>query len=110
MYPTIEYEPDPTLPLNGTFEVSPTDVTPGIADAFSASLCQNVRRAAASAYLVAGSDWELDAFGGYADAAWELDVRYALPTTILREAIEDRLRDRPEVTPPERRVHSPLAA
>ena len=61
-------------------------------------------------YLVAGSDWELDSFGGYADEAWGLDVRYALPTTIMREAIEDRLRDRPQVTPPEPRVHSPLDA
>ena len=61
-------------------------------------------------YLVAGSDWELDSFGGYADEAWGLDVRYALPTTIMREAIEDRLRDRPQVIPPEARVHSPLDA
>jgi hypothetical protein len=44
-------------------------------------------------YVVAGSDWELDTYGGYADAAWGLTVRYDFPI-IIREAIEEHLRDR----------------
>jgi 2',3'-cyclic-nucleotide 2'-phosphodiesterase (5'-nucleotidase family) len=58
-------------------------------------------------YLIAASDWELDSYGGYADDAWGLQLRYDHPT-ILREAVEDRLRERPEVVPPEPRVHSSL--
>jgi 2',3'-cyclic-nucleotide 2'-phosphodiesterase (5'-nucleotidase family) len=42
-------------------------------------------------YMVAGSDWELDTYGGYADAAWGLTVRYDFPV-IIREAIEEHLR------------------
>ncbi len=41
-------------------------------------------------YRVAGSDWELGTYGGYADAAWHLQVSYDVPT-ILREALEDYL-------------------
>ena len=41
-------------------------------------------------YTVAGSDWELDPYGGYADAAWGLRVRYDFPT-IIREAVEEDL-------------------
>lgn len=41
-------------------------------------------------YRVAGTDWELEAYGGYADPAWELRPRYDLPT-ILREALEEHL-------------------
>jgi 2',3'-cyclic-nucleotide 2'-phosphodiesterase (5'-nucleotidase family) len=41
-------------------------------------------------YLVAGTDWELEPYGGYADPAWELRPRYDLPT-ILREALEQYL-------------------
>jgi len=44
-------------------------------------------------YTVAGSDWELDPYGGYADAAWGLRVRYDFPT-IIREAVEDDLAGR----------------
>jgi 2',3'-cyclic-nucleotide 2'-phosphodiesterase (5'-nucleotidase family) len=33
-------------------------------------------------YSVAGSDWELEPYGGYVEAAWELPIRYDLPTTI----------------------------
>ncbi|MCW2965695.1 MAG: hypothetical protein JWO17_2947 [Actinomycetia bacterium] len=39
-------------------------------------------------YVVAGSDWELDSYAGYADAAWDLTVRYDFPV-IIREAIEE---------------------
>lgn len=44
-------------------------------------------------YTVAGTDWELDSYGGYADAAWGLRVRYDFPT-IVREAIEEDLASR----------------
>ena len=60
-------------------------------------------------YLVGASDWELDSYGGYADPEWGLEIRYDHPT-ILREAVEDRLRDHPEVAPPEPRIHSRLDA
>ena len=33
------------MPLNGTFDVNPTTVTPGICCAFSVRRCQNVVRA-----------------------------------------------------------------
>ena len=39
-------------------------------------------------YRVAGSDWELDTYGGYADASWNLEITYDVPV-ILREALED---------------------
>jgi 2',3'-cyclic-nucleotide 2'-phosphodiesterase (5'-nucleotidase family) len=47
-------------------------------------------------YRVAGSDWELDTYGGYTDPAWHLEVDYDVPT-ILREAVETYLAgiDRP---------------
>jgi 2',3'-cyclic-nucleotide 2'-phosphodiesterase (5'-nucleotidase family) len=45
----------------------------------------------AQTYVVAGSDWELNSYGGYADAAWGLTVRYDFPI-IIREAIEEDLR------------------
>jgi 2',3'-cyclic-nucleotide 2'-phosphodiesterase (5'-nucleotidase family) len=45
----------------------------------------------AQTYVVAGSDWELDSYGGYADADWGLTVRYDFPI-IIREAIEEDLR------------------
>jgi 2',3'-cyclic-nucleotide 2'-phosphodiesterase (5'-nucleotidase family) len=41
-------------------------------------------------YQVAGTDWELEPYGGYADRSWELHPRYDLPT-ILREALEEYL-------------------
>jgi 2',3'-cyclic-nucleotide 2'-phosphodiesterase (5'-nucleotidase family) len=41
-------------------------------------------------YQVAGTDWEFESYGGYADPAWELRPKYDLPT-ILREALEDHL-------------------
>ena len=42
-------------------------------------------------YLVAGTDWELEPYGGMVDADWQLQARYDFPT-ILREAIEEHLR------------------
>lgn len=42
-------------------------------------------------YTVAGSDWELDAYGGYTEREWGLKARYDFPV-IIREAIEDQLR------------------
>ncbi len=42
-------------------------------------------------YLVAGTDWELEPYGGMVDAAWQLQARYDFPI-ILREAIEQHLR------------------
>lgn len=42
---------------------------------------------AAREYRVAGSDWELEPYGGYTDPAWRLRPRYEAQT-ILREALE----------------------
>jgi 2',3'-cyclic-nucleotide 2'-phosphodiesterase (5'-nucleotidase family) len=56
-------------------------------------------------YRVAGSDWELDSYGGYAEPAWGLEVEYDHPT-IMREAVEDHLRRHRLVAPPAPRVHS----
>ncbi|MCX6028585.1 MAG: bifunctional UDP-sugar hydrolase/5'-nucleotidase [Chloroflexi bacterium] len=41
-------------------------------------------------YLVAGSDWEFESYGGYVERAWDLRPRYEVPT-ILREALEEYL-------------------
>jgi 2',3'-cyclic-nucleotide 2'-phosphodiesterase (5'-nucleotidase family) len=41
-------------------------------------------------YTVAGTDWELNPYGGFARAEWNLAVRYDFPT-IVREAIEEDL-------------------
>jgi 2',3'-cyclic-nucleotide 2'-phosphodiesterase (5'-nucleotidase family) len=38
-------------------------------------------------YRVAGSDWELEPYGGYIDPSWRLRPRYEAQT-ILREALE----------------------
>lgn len=45
---------------------------------------------AARSYQVAGTDWEFEPYGGYADRGWELHPCYDVPT-ILREALEDYL-------------------
>lgn len=39
-------------------------------------------------YRVAGTDWEFEPYGGYADATWGLQPQYDVPT-ILREALEE---------------------
>ena len=56
---------------------------------------------------MAGTDWELGTYGGYARPEWKLDVTYD-GTTIIREAIEDHLRRHPLVDPPEPRIHGVL--
>ncbi|GHO54073.1 bifunctional metallophosphatase/5'-nucleotidase [Ktedonobacter robiniae] len=43
-------------------------------------------------YRVAGSDWELGPYGGYAKPEWNLHPTYEMPT-ILREALADYLRN-----------------
>ena len=48
-------------------------------------------------YRVAASDWELDAYGGYAQAEWELEIEYAQPLVIMREAVEAYLGRRGDV-------------
>lgn len=58
-------------------------------------------------YRVAGTDWELGTYGGYADPDWNLEVVYD-GTTIIREAIEDHFRRHPRVDPPEQRIHGTL--
>lgn len=61
------------------------------------------------AYRVAGSDWELEPYGGYVDEAWGLeDVEYDLPT-IMREAVEDHLARSGPVWAAGRRLHGPLS-
>jgi 5'-nucleotidase len=42
----------------------------------------------ARVYRVAGTDWELDTYGGYAKPEWGLKVEYDMPD-ILREVVED---------------------
>jgi hypothetical protein len=59
-------------------------------------------------YTVGASDWELDAYGGYADPAWGLEIEYELPTVIMREAVEDHLRRHSTIEAPGPRIHSQL--
>jgi 2',3'-cyclic-nucleotide 2'-phosphodiesterase (5'-nucleotidase family) len=42
-------------------------------------------------YVVAGTDWELEPYGGYALPQWKLRIAYDFPT-IVREAVEEHLR------------------
>jgi hypothetical protein len=44
-------------------------------------------------YLVAGTDWELEPYGGMVAESWNLRARYDFPT-ILREAVEEHFRGR----------------
>lgn len=46
---------------------------------------------AEASYRVAGTDWELEPYGGMVEAEWRLEVEYDFPT-ITREAIEESLR------------------
>lgn len=62
---------------------------------------------AARSYRVAGGNWELSHYGGYVEREWELEASYHFPT-ILREAIEEHLRQQPRVGPPEPRLHGAL--
>lgn len=44
-------------------------------------------------YSVAGSDWELDNYGGYTDPAWGLKPAYEV-SVIMRDVVEDYLRQK----------------
>lgn len=50
-------------------------------------------------YKVAGSDWELDSYGGYTDPAWNLKITYEVQT-IMRDVVEDYLNGKPSVSVP----------
>jgi 2',3'-cyclic-nucleotide 2'-phosphodiesterase (5'-nucleotidase family) len=54
-------------------------------------------------YRVAGSDWELGTYAGYADPSWQLSVEYD-GVKLLREAVEEHLASGP-VHAPGRRIH-----
>jgi 2',3'-cyclic-nucleotide 2'-phosphodiesterase (5'-nucleotidase family) len=58
-------------------------------------------------YRVAGSDWELGTYAGYADPSWDLSVEYD-GVTLLREAVEEHLASGP-VHAPGHRIHGALA-
>ena len=58
-------------------------------------------------YRVAGSDWELDTYAGYADPAWKLEIEYDVPT-IMREAVEEHLARSGPVRAPAPRIHGSL--
>jgi 2',3'-cyclic-nucleotide 2'-phosphodiesterase (5'-nucleotidase family) len=59
-------------------------------------------------YRVAGTDWELEPYGGYVEAAWDLRVQYDMPV-IVREAMEEYLAGAGPVTVTLGRVDGPLA-
>jgi hypothetical protein len=42
-------------------------------------------------YRVAGTDWELEPYGGHVPGDWALEIEYEFPI-IVREAIEEHLR------------------
>ena len=58
-------------------------------------------------YRVAGTDWELGTYGGYALPEWGLEVEFD-GTTIMREAVEDHFRRHRVVRRPEPRLHGTL--
>lgn len=51
----------------------------------------------ARVYTVAGSDGELDEYGGYADHTWHLKPTYEVPT-ILREVVEAYIQGKLSIT------------
>lgn len=59
-------------------------------------------------YRVAGTDWELEPYGGYADPGWNLRPAYDVPT-IVREAIEAYLAASGPVRVDMGRVGGPLS-
>jgi 2',3'-cyclic-nucleotide 2'-phosphodiesterase (5'-nucleotidase family) len=59
-------------------------------------------------YRVAGTDWELEPYGGYVEAAWDLRVQYDMPV-IVREAMEAYLADAGPVAVTPGRIEGPLA-
>ena len=50
-------------------------------------------------YRVASTDYEVEAYGGYAKPEWSLDIEYDSPLVIVREAIEQHLAGRVEASP-----------
>lgn len=61
----------------------------------------------AQTYRVAGSDWELEPYGGLVDESWGLEVTYDLPT-IMREAVEEHFARSGSATAPPPRLHGRL--
>jgi 2',3'-cyclic-nucleotide 2'-phosphodiesterase (5'-nucleotidase family) len=59
-------------------------------------------------YRVAGTDWELEEYGGYVEAGWELGVHYDMPV-IVREAMEEYLLGAGPVAVTLGRLDGPLA-
>jgi hypothetical protein len=59
-------------------------------------------------YRVAGTDWELEPYGGYVEAGWELGAHYDMPV-IVREAMEDYLAGAGPVAVSLGRLDGPLA-
>jgi 2',3'-cyclic-nucleotide 2'-phosphodiesterase (5'-nucleotidase family) len=59
-------------------------------------------------YRVAGTDWELEPYGGYVEADWDLRVQYDMPV-IVREAMEDYLSNAGPVTVALGRIDGALA-
>jgi len=59
-------------------------------------------------YRVAGTDWELEPYGGYVEADWSLRAHYDMPL-IVREAMEEYLAGAGPVTVALGRLDGPLA-
>jgi 2',3'-cyclic-nucleotide 2'-phosphodiesterase (5'-nucleotidase family) len=55
-------------------------------------------------YNVAGSDWELNTFGGYIDSTWHLKPVYEVQT-ILRDVVEEYLKEHPALSVQTGRLH-----
>ena len=53
----------------------------------------------ARAYRVASTDYEVEAYGGYAKPEWSLDIEYDSPLVIVRDAVEQHLARRVEASP-----------
>lgn len=48
-------------------------------------------------YKVAGTDWELERYGGYTDSAWNLQITFDV-AAIVRDVIEEYLKGKPPVS------------
>jgi hypothetical protein len=59
-------------------------------------------------YRVAGTDWELEPYGGYVEREWDLRVQYDMPV-IVREAMEEYLAGAGPVAVTLGRIDGPLA-
>ena len=58
-------------------------------------------------YRVAGTDWEMEPYGGYVEAEWDLRVQYDMPV-IVREAMEEYLASAGPVAVALGRIDGPL--